>query len=43
MITLKVNGRQPTAEVADDTPLPWVLHDALALTGTGFGCGAALA
>lgn len=42
MITLDVNGRQLTADVADDTPLLWVLRDALALTGTKFGCGAAL-
>jgi isoquinoline 1-oxidoreductase alpha subunit len=41
MITLDVNGRQFTADVAEDTPLLWVLRDALALTGTKFGCGMA--
>jgi isoquinoline 1-oxidoreductase alpha subunit len=41
MITLDVNGRQLTADVAEDTPLLWVLRDALALTGTKFGCGMA--
>ena len=41
MITLDINGRQLAADVADDTPLLWVLRDALALTGTKFGCGMA--
>src|SRR5688572_22153606 len=42
MITLDVNGQQLSAEVAEDTPLLWVLRDHLKLTGTKFGCGAAL-
>ena len=42
MITLDVNGRQFSADVADDTPLLWVLRDALGLTGTKFGCGMSL-
>jgi isoquinoline 1-oxidoreductase alpha subunit len=42
MITLDVNGNQLTADVADDTPLLWVLRDALKLTGTKFGCGMSL-
>lgn len=42
MITLDINGRQHSADVADDTPLLWVLRDALGLTGTKFGCGMAL-
>jgi isoquinoline 1-oxidoreductase alpha subunit len=41
MFTLDVNGRQYTADVAEDTPLLWVLRDALGLTGTKFGCGIA--
>src|SRR5690606_21053900 len=41
MITLDVNGRQLTADVAEDTPLLWVLRAALALTGPKFGCGMA--
>ena len=40
-ISLKVNGRQRTADVAPDTPLLWVLRDELELKGTKFGCGAA--
>jgi isoquinoline 1-oxidoreductase alpha subunit len=41
MITLDVNGQQHSADVADDTPLLWVLRDSLHLTGTKFGCGMA--
>jgi isoquinoline 1-oxidoreductase alpha subunit len=36
---LSVNGRQVTVDVLEDTPLLWVLRDALDLTGTKFGCG----
>lgn len=39
---LTVNGRRETIEVLDDTPLLWVLRDALDLTGTKFGCGMGL-
>ena len=38
---LNINGRRQRAEVDGDTPLLWVLRDALGLTGTKFGCGAA--
>ncbi len=41
-ITLRVNGRDRKAEVAESTPLLWVLRDTLQLTGTKFGCGAGL-
>ena len=41
MISLNVNGKQLSAEVAEDTPLLWVLRDHLKLTGTKFGCGMA--
>ena len=41
-ITLDVNGRARTVDVAPDTPLLWVLRDSLGLTGTKFGCGMAL-
>ena len=34
-----VNGRRRTVEADADTPLLWVLRDALGLTGTKFGCG----
>ena len=42
MITLDINGREHTLDVAPDTPLLWALRDTLSLTGTKFGCGAAL-
>ena len=38
-ITLNVNGERRAADVAPETPLLWVLRDALGLTGTKFGCG----
>jgi aerobic-type carbon monoxide dehydrogenase small subunit (CoxS/CutS family) len=34
-----VNGRKRTVDVDDDTPLLWVLRDALELRGTKYGCG----
>jgi isoquinoline 1-oxidoreductase subunit alpha len=40
--TLSVNAHRHTVDVATDTPLLWVLRDALNLTGTKFGCGAGL-
>lgn len=42
MASFKVNGRSVTADVDDSTPLLWVLRDSLNLTGTKYGCGAAL-
>ena len=42
MATLLLNGRTVTVDAAPDTPLLWVLRDHLKLTGTKFGCGAAL-
>ena len=39
MITLSVNGTPRPVDLAPDTPLLWALRDALALTGTKFGCG----
>ena len=41
-LTLVVNGRSRSVDVPGDTPLLWVLRDALGLTGTKFGCGMAL-
>jgi len=38
-IRLLVNGKPRTVDAAPDTPLLWVLRDALGLTGTKFGCG----
>jgi aerobic-type carbon monoxide dehydrogenase small subunit (CoxS/CutS family) len=40
-LTLLVNGVRRTVDVAPETPLLWVLRDALALTGTKYGCGIA--
>jgi isoquinoline 1-oxidoreductase alpha subunit len=40
--TIKVNGKIHSVDVDGDTPLLWVLRDVLAITGTKFGCGAAL-
>jgi isoquinoline 1-oxidoreductase subunit alpha len=39
--TLRVNGRAHEVDVEPDTPLLWVLRDALGLTGTKYGCGVA--
>jgi isoquinoline 1-oxidoreductase alpha subunit len=38
-LTLSINGQAREADVPADTPLLWVLRDALGLTGTKFGCG----
>ena len=39
MISLTVNGKRYDLDVSPDTPLLWVLRDAIGLTGTKFGCG----
>lgn len=36
---IKVNGKSKTVEVAEDTPMLWVLRDHLDLVGTKYGCG----
>lgn len=36
---LTVNGGRHRVEVAEGTPLLWVLRDALGLTGAKYGCG----
>lgn len=38
----KINGLDRFVDVDGDVPLLWVLRDILGLTGTKFGCGAAL-
>ena len=38
---LTVNGVKREVDSSPDTPLLWVLRDALGLTGTKFGCGMA--
>jgi isoquinoline 1-oxidoreductase alpha subunit len=40
--TIKVNGNARTVDVAEDTPLLWVLRDELDLKGSKFGCGMGL-
>jgi len=42
MLTLNVNGKTMRVDVAPDTPVLWVLRDALGMTGTKFGCGVAI-
>ena len=42
MPALNVNGTATNLDVPDDMPLLWALRDVLGLTGTKFGCGAAL-
>lgn len=39
--SLKVNGRTHSVDVTPDTPMLWVLRDALGLVGTKYGCGIA--
>jgi isoquinoline 1-oxidoreductase subunit alpha len=38
---LNVNGKNHEVDVSQDTPLLWVLRDALGLVGTKYGCGIA--
>ncbi len=38
----QVNGKTVVATAEGDTPLLWVIRDELGMTGTKFGCGAAL-
>ncbi len=40
--SIKVNGTQHQVDVDADTPLLWVLRDNLGLTGTKYGCDAAV-
>ena len=37
--TLRVNQQSRSVDVTPDTPLLWVLRDALGLVGTKYGCG----
>ena len=41
-LVLHVNGSRRRVSLPPDTPLLWVLRDALGLTGTKYGCGAGL-
>ncbi|NRF65746.1 (2Fe-2S)-binding protein [Aquincola sp. S2] len=40
--TLKLNGKPVTVKADPSTPILWALRDELGMTGTKFGCGAAL-
>jgi isoquinoline 1-oxidoreductase alpha subunit len=42
MISLHVNGKAVAIDAEPDMPLLWALRESLQLTGTKFGCGAAL-
>jgi isoquinoline 1-oxidoreductase subunit alpha len=42
MALVKVNGRNVSIDGPVDMPLLWALRDILGMTGTKFGCGAAL-
>ena len=42
MTKLNINGQQHEVDLPTDTPLLYVLRDHIGLTGTKFGCGAAL-
>ena len=42
MIALNINGKARDVDVDPSTPLLWVIRDNLSMTGTKFGCGAAL-
>ena len=42
MATLNINGKDQTVDADPSTPILWALRDTLGMTGTKFGCGAAL-
>jgi isoquinoline 1-oxidoreductase alpha subunit len=42
MASLLLNGKTVQVDAAPETPLLWALRDHLGMTGTKFGCGAAL-
>lgn len=42
MPTLNINGKNIPVDAAESTPILWALRDTLGMTGTKFGCGAAL-
>jgi isoquinoline 1-oxidoreductase alpha subunit len=42
MVTFNLNGKTASVDAEDGTPLLWAIRDNLKLTGTKFGCGAAL-
>lgn len=42
MTDLTINGKAVSVDLDPDTPILWALRDTLEMTGTKFGCGAAL-
>lgn len=42
MVILNINGRDRQVDADPSTPVLWALRDNLNMTGTKFGCGAAL-
>ncbi|WP_312549903.1 2Fe-2S iron-sulfur cluster-binding protein [Massilia sp.] len=42
MVQLNINGRDTEVDADPATPILWALRDNLDMTGTKFGCGAAL-
>ena len=42
MVAFTLNGKKVSVEADSKTPLLWVLRENLKLTGTKYGCGAAL-
>ncbi|WP_457279289.1 (2Fe-2S)-binding protein [Polaromonas sp. P5_D5] len=42
MPTLNINGKDVSVNADQSTPILWALRDTLGMTGTKFGCGAAL-
>ncbi|CAN5565469.1 (2Fe-2S)-binding protein [soil metagenome] len=42
MSTFNINGRDVAVDTDPSTPILWALRDTLGMTGTKFGCGAAL-
>ena len=41
-VKFQINGKAASSNAEPDTPLLWVIRDELGMTGTKFGCGAAL-
>jgi isoquinoline 1-oxidoreductase alpha subunit len=42
MITININGQNKQLDLDPSTPILWALRDTLNMTGTKYGCGAAL-
>lgn len=42
MVSFQLNGEVVSIDLPDDTPLLWIIRDAMRLKGSKFGCGAGL-